>query len=139
MDYVGQSAAIGDAPWWSGGYYNRGQFADVSSNAVRTECVGGQVIAQNGFNRDLIMTNAMDTKLLGLADRINSVQLAAANCCCDLKQQIAENRSELTSLIKDTTIANLQADLQQCRINESNNNQTAILLAAMRDNNPGNS
>jgi len=147
MDYVGQTAAVGDAPWWSAGsYYNRGQFADVSSNAVRTMCVGDQVVAQNGFNRDLmhtiqshtddlIMTGATDAKLLGLAERINGVQRDAAACCCDLKQQIAESKAEMINLIKDNTIASLSADLHQCRINESNQAQTNAILAAIAANN----
>lgn len=149
---VGQTSGIGDAPWWGlggGGLFGgNGRFADFSSNAERTNAATGQVIAQNDFNHQLlgvetdaltrqIATNAQDSKFLAVGDRINSLAMQSANCCCDLKQEIAENRAELTAIIKDTTIESLRADLTQCRINDSNSAQTAMLLAAI--NNQSNS
>lgn len=52
-DYVGQTAAVGNAPWWSGAGYGLygggGRFADFASNAVRTD--RNMTVAQLGLDR----------------------------------------------------------------------------------------
>lgn len=142
MDYVGQSAAIGNAPWWSGAYgFNYGrQFADDGSNAVRINRnnevykVGlDQLSSQNEETRRVLgearimdningsCTRVLETQVNGefrMSDRLRDLERemaanarTAAECCCDLKLQMCEDKAELKSEILAVESRNIERSL----------------------------
>jgi len=126
-EYVGQSAAVDNAPWWSGGAYGLGggygrQFADDASNAVRINA-GARASAagienlldQNQFaatnnNINSCCSRVTDGQVNGefrMADRLRDIERemsanarTAAECCCDLKLENCKNTAMLQAEIK---------------------------------------
>lgn len=151
--YVGQSAAVGNAPWWGvGGIYgSQGRFAGDASNAVRINRNGDfmrlgidRVSDQNEeTRRNLGEARVMDN-ITGSCNRVSDAQIngefrmsdrlrdieremnanarVAADCCCDLKLKMCEDKAELKAEILAVETRGVQRDLDTAnrQLSESN-------------------
>ena len=138
METVGQSAAIGSAPWWGGGVGalgSYGRFADDSSNAVRINAGNRATAAgienlldQNQFSAlDCNVTNSCnrvtDTQVNGefrMADRLRDIEREmnanareAAKRCCDAKVQSCQDKSEILAAIAGSESRGIERTLNQ--------------------------
>lgn len=144
--YVGQSAAVGNAPWWGvgGGLLGGGRFADFSSNAVRINAAARanaagieNLLDQNQFeatngNINECCNRTLDMQVNGefrMSDRLRDIERemaanarAAAECCCDAKLLATQNHAETLAAIADLKTSNVQRDLDAAnrQLTESN-------------------
>lgn len=143
MEYVGQTAAVGNAPWWSGAGYGFGRpFADDASNAVRINAAERasaagfeNLLDQNQFaatnnNISQCCNRVTDNQVNGefrTGDRLRDIEREmnanariAAQCCCDLKLQMCEDKSELKADILAVESRTIERELNaaQARITQ---------------------
>lgn len=120
LSRIGPYGGYGYGGGYGGG--GHGSFAGPSANAVRIDRNADtnreqheNILRGQSEISNQIRDNAVSNRFNAQDIRLCEIQADLAKCCCENKTAIATSEARLTGLIKDTTIAQLQADLAAAR------------------------
>ena len=89
-------------------------------------------------NQQANILQALSSNMMGLTTQLNNMAMTSQQCCCDNRAAIANNASTQRILdqmcqdkidAKDEIIANLRTQLNMLNLQQSQNAQTAQILA----------
>jgi hypothetical protein len=125
------------------------QAAANYTNLVNVNGLGRDITAQN-YNQSLINLNSFNQLNTSMLQGFNEIGRDAANyanqlvmgqnalaaqlssCCCSIEKSIRDDGAVTRALINDIRVSDLQTQLTDAKLQISNGNQTAVLLAALR-------
>ena len=100
--------------------------ANILSNQINNGFSSTNAVNTQGFNEIGRDVNVATSQLIAQG---NAMAAQAAACCCELKQTIVMDGSATRALMNDIRLSELNAQLTDCKLSNSNLMQTNALVA----------